>query len=69
MMEDFFRSFADPKTQLPIIDEDSWQGILETHGIDVVKKELCNYIINNKVPFPYREISTDKCIGRFKYKL
>ena len=49
MMEDFFRSFADPKTQLPIIDEDSWQGILETHGIDVVKKDNLCFILTKFV--------------------
>ena len=40
-MEDFFKSFADPETKLPIIDEESWQGVLEEYGIDVVKKKLC----------------------------
>ena len=55
-MNDFFKSFADPETELPLIDEESWQGVLEEYGKDDVKKGLCEYIIKNKVPFPYRNI-------------
>ena len=59
-MNDFFKSFADPETELPLIDEESWQGVLEEHGKDDVKKGLCEYIIKNKVPFPYRNIPKNK---------
>ena len=65
-MNDFFKSFADPETELPLIDEESWQGVLEEHGKDDVKKGLCEYIIKNKVPFPYRNIPKNKAIKRFK---
>ena len=31
-----------------------------------MKKEMCEYIVNEKVPFPYRRISRNKAIKRFK---
>ena len=65
MLNDFFKKHAN-KNGLPLVDEENWQWVLETHGIDVVKKELADYIVNNKVPFPYRNISKEKMDTRFE---
>ena len=64
-MNEFFEKFADPETQLPIVPEDDWQWVLLEYGIPVVKTALADYIVNYKVPFPYRRISENKAIKRF----
>jgi len=42
---------------IPCIENDEWNALIQQYSKEDIKEELANYIVDNKIPFPTKEIT------------
>lgn len=50
---------------VPHFTRDVWEGLIASHDKDSIRRALADHIINNRVPFPYQQITLGDVSKRF----